>query len=117
MGWDRQLCPEQERVMQAAASVAAILNIIPPAHCQGKRNTGCWLTYGVARGNSRPYRESLLTPSRRIWMTRSVLLFKSRRDLLVTSITARDPMYGPAARCKKISSNWQMRSCINVSGL
>src|SRR6266436_7027290 len=26
-------------------------------------------------------------------------------------------MYGPAARCKKISSNWRRRSCINVSGL
>jgi hypothetical protein len=28
-----------------------------------------------------------------------------------------DPMYGPAVRCKKISSNWRRRSCINVSGL
>jgi RNA-directed DNA polymerase len=26
-------------------------------------------------------------------------------------------MYGPAVRCKKISSNWRRRSCINVSGL
>jgi hypothetical protein len=26
-------------------------------------------------------------------------------------------MYGPAVRCKKISSNWRWRSCINVSGL
>jgi len=26
-------------------------------------------------------------------------------------------MYGPAVRCKKISSIWLMRSCINVSGL
>jgi hypothetical protein len=26
-------------------------------------------------------------------------------------------MYGPAVRCKGISSIWQMRSCINVSGL
>jgi len=25
--------------------------------------------------------------------------------------------YGPAVRCKKISSNWRRRSCINVSGL
>ena len=30
---------------------------------------------------------------------------------------ANDPMYGPAVRCKKISSNWRRRSCINVSGL
>jgi hypothetical protein len=29
---------------------------------------------------------------------------------------ANDPMYGPAVRCKRISSIWQ-RSCINVSGL
>jgi hypothetical protein len=28
-----------------------------------------------------------------------------------------DSMYGPAVRCKKISSNWRRRSCINVSGL
>jgi Family of unknown function (DUF5681) len=27
------------------------------------------------------------------------------------------PMYGPAVRCKRISSIWLMRSCINVSGL
>jgi hypothetical protein len=27
------------------------------------------------------------------------------------------PMYGPAARCKRVSSTCQMRSCINVSGL
>jgi hypothetical protein len=26
-------------------------------------------------------------------------------------------MYGPAVRCKRFSSIWQMRSCINVSGL
>jgi hypothetical protein len=26
-------------------------------------------------------------------------------------------MYGPAVRRKKISSNWRLRSCINVSGL
>jgi hypothetical protein len=26
-------------------------------------------------------------------------------------------MYGPAVRCKRLLSIWQMRSCINVSGL
>src|SRR5882762_9449574 len=31
--------------------------------------------------------------------------------------TVLTPMYGPAVRCKKISSNWRRRSCINVSGL
>src|SRR5262245_4344426 len=28
-----------------------------------------------------------------------------------------DPMYGPAVRCKRFHRLWQMRSCINVSGL
>jgi hypothetical protein len=37
--------------------------------------------------------------------------------VLMTSFSGRDPMYGPAVRCKGISSIWQMRSCINVSGL
>jgi len=26
-------------------------------------------------------------------------------------------MYGPAVRCKRFSSIWRQRSCINVSGL
>jgi hypothetical protein len=34
--------------------------------------------------------------------------------LIATLVTR---MYGPAVRCKKISSNWRRRSCINVSGL
>jgi hypothetical protein len=35
----------------------------------------------------------------------------------VSAIALLTQMYGPAARCKKISSNWRRRSCINVSGL
>ena len=32
-------------------------------------------------------------------------------------MTASDPMYGPAVRCKKTSPSGDVRSCINVSGL
>jgi len=37
--------------------------------------------------------------------------------MLILSFVDPDPLYGPAVRCKKISSIWVMRSCINVSGL
>ena len=41
-----------------------------------------------------------------------------RQILLATRASStHDPMYGPAVRRKKISSNWRRRSCINVSGL
>src|ERR1700694_239600 len=30
---------------------------------------------------------------------------------------ANDPLYGRAVRCKRFSSSWRQRSCINVSGL
>jgi hypothetical protein len=28
-----------------------------------------------------------------------------------------DPMYGPAARCKRVCGRWLMQSCVNVFGL
>jgi streptomycin 6-kinase len=34
-----------------------------------------------------------------------------------TSLAELTQMYGPAVRCKRFSSIWQIRSCINVSGL
>src|SRR5262249_5761406 len=42
-----------------------------------------------------------------------------RADLLCSARVFRvlTLMYGPAVRCKRFSSIWQMRSCINVSGL
>jgi hypothetical protein len=42
---------------------------------------------------------------------------QSGKHVLAASISEFDPMYGRAVRCKKISSNWRRRSCINVSGL
>jgi hypothetical protein len=37
--------------------------------------------------------------------------------LLEESLSANDPMYGPAVRRKRISPIWRWWSCINVSGL
>jgi len=42
---------------------------------------------------------------------------KSGSNSDIAKSTRLTPMYGPAVRCKKISSNWRRRSCINVSGL
>ncbi len=42
---------------------------------------------------------------------------KTRSDRRKVKATRLTHMYGPAVRCKKISSNWRRRSCINVSGL
>jgi len=37
--------------------------------------------------------------------------------MLALSSSQFDPMYGPAVRCKRFSSSYRQRSCINVSGL
>src|SRR6267142_2637353 len=42
---------------------------------------------------------------------------KTGSDPCAARTTRLTQMYGPAVRCKKISSNWRRRSCINVSGL
>jgi len=34
-----------------------------------------------------------------------------------TKMTRLTQMYGPAVRCKRFSSSWRERSCINVCGL
>jgi len=40
------------------------------------------------------------------------------KPVLILSLTAFDPMYGPAARCKRTFIELaDVRSCINVSGL
>src|SRR6266404_7340566 len=41
---------------------------------------------------------------------------QSGDHVLALSFSGFDPMYGPAVRCKRFSSIWQMRSCINVCG-
>jgi hypothetical protein len=42
---------------------------------------------------------------------------RSGLDLLTLSSSHFDPMYGPAARCKRFRQPGRLRSCINVSGL
>jgi hypothetical protein len=37
--------------------------------------------------------------------------------MLLTPCRSLTRMYGPAVRCKRFSSIWRQRSCINVSGL
>jgi hypothetical protein len=60
-------------------------------------------------------------PSRHFAATRCFCRFGGEADINgragPAGSVANDPMYGPAVRCKRLSSIQQIWSCINVSGL